>query len=149
MDSPKTYVLGAFFDRAALNICRSEVHEEIRAGGKRLSKRQLELTDLQQRDFVPTLVGIFGGCAGISVFRKVGFFSKYHRLAIILPSLPCYVLPYQATFHVREAVYLVEMMREDKSNKFARSLRKKFEANADKNSVLLEELEAGSEIADI
>ncbi|OLQ10977.1 Phosphatidylinositol 4-phosphate 5-kinase 9 [Symbiodinium microadriaticum] len=33
-------------------------------------------------------------------------------LVILAPAIPCYMLPYQVAFHIRETEYLIEMMRE-------------------------------------
>eukprot|EP00747_Dinoflagellata_sp_TGD_P178659 gnl/TRDRNA2_/TRDRNA2_28004_c0_seq1.p1 gnl/TRDRNA2_/TRDRNA2_28004_c0~~gnl/TRDRNA2_/TRDRNA2_28004_c0_seq1.p1 ORF type:complete len:151 (-),score=29.85 gnl/TRDRNA2_/TRDRNA2_28004_c0_seq1:61-513(-) len=135
-------------DREAFAEVRAQVHTEIINGGKNLSKRQRTLTEQQQVDFVPTIAGILCGLAGISVFRSIGLFRKSNRLLILLPAIPCYVVPYQAVYHYREAVFLMEMMREDQSCKLAKRLRASFEAKAAKNSVIVDELEAGSEIPD-
>mmetsp|Transcript_46235 Transcript_46235/g.93281 ORF Transcript_46235/g.93281 Transcript_46235/m.93281 type:complete len:153 (-) Transcript_46235:175-633(-) len=136
-------------EQEALAEVRREVHEEIRNGGKRLSERQNELTGWQQRDLVPAITGIVGGCGGIAAFRKFGFMAKSKKWMILLPALPCYILPYQLFYHVRETEYLVEMMREDRSGKFSRKLRSVFEkASAARSSAVLEELDCGSDIED-
>mmetsp|Transcript_111937 Transcript_111937/g.176305 ORF Transcript_111937/g.176305 Transcript_111937/m.176305 type:complete len:151 (-) Transcript_111937:99-551(-) len=149
MDSFRMYAVAAVQDREAFSEVREEVHREIQAGGKRFSERQLQLTDHQQRDFVPTFAGLAGGCSSIAAFRRIGFFSKYPRIMILIPAIPFYIFPYQAFYYTREAQYLVQMMREDKSSKFAKRLRSKFEDVASSDSSILEELQAGSEIEDI
>mmetsp|Transcript_15006 Transcript_15006/g.43021 ORF Transcript_15006/g.43021 Transcript_15006/m.43021 type:complete len:148 (+) Transcript_15006:69-512(+) len=134
-------------ERDALTEVRQELHEEIRNGGKLLSERQRELTGWQQQDLVPAMAGIVGGCGGIAAFRKLGFLAKSKKVLILLPALPCYILPYQFLYHVRETEYLVEMMREDRSSKFARNLRSTFEkVNPLGESAVLEELDCGSDI---
>eukprot|EP00927_Polykrikos_kofoidii_P080608 TRINITY_DN77502_c0_g1_i1.p1 TRINITY_DN77502_c0_g1~~TRINITY_DN77502_c0_g1_i1.p1 ORF type:complete len:149 (-),score=21.16 TRINITY_DN77502_c0_g1_i1:115-561(-) len=138
----------AFHERDAFEAVRSEVHTEVREGGRRFSDRQRELISWQQVDFVPTFAGIVGGCGGIHFIRKFGFWAKSHRLMVLLPAIPCYVLPYQAMYYFREARYLTEMMREDKSSKYSRYLRRVFEDAAPRDSAVLEELEAGAEIGD-
>eukprot|EP00439_Symbiodinium_sp_Y106_P038303 s4108_g4.t1 len=69
------------------------------------------------------------------------------RLVVLAPALPCFMLPYQVAFHIRETEYLIEMMREDRP-KFAKRLRTKFEvASGGKGgSAILEELESGYDI---
>mmetsp|Transcript_65123 Transcript_65123/g.187175 ORF Transcript_65123/g.187175 Transcript_65123/m.187175 type:complete len:149 (-) Transcript_65123:62-508(-) len=134
-------------ERAAIHEVRSEVHDEIGTGGKRFSARQRELVDWQQRDFVPAIGGIVGGCSSIALMRRLGVMAKSPRFMIVVPALPFYIVPYQVFYYAREAEFLVEMMREDKSSKFAQKLRASFEAGCSKKaSAVMEELEAGSEI---
>eukprot|EP00928_Gymnodinium_smaydae_P037735 TRINITY_DN26155_c0_g1_i1.p1 TRINITY_DN26155_c0_g1~~TRINITY_DN26155_c0_g1_i1.p1 ORF type:complete len:166 (+),score=41.49 TRINITY_DN26155_c0_g1_i1:51-500(+) len=137
----------AFREREAFQAVRQELHEEVVAGGKRLSERQRELVGWQQVDFVPTFAGIGGGCAGIMLLRRLGVMATSHKLAILLPALPFYVFPYQATYYVRDARYLIEMMRETETAKFARRLRRVYEESAPPNSAVLEELDSGAEIS--
>jgi len=147
MDRLWWHISAAVRERESLDEVRREVHDEIGNGGKRFSERQRELTDWQQRDFVPTLTGIAGGCGGIAALRWFGVMAKSSRWMIVLPALPFYIVPYQFMFHAREAEYLVSMMREDKSSKFAKRLRSTFEASCKgRDSAVLEEIEAGSEI---
>mmetsp|Transcript_87271 Transcript_87271/g.244939 ORF Transcript_87271/g.244939 Transcript_87271/m.244939 type:complete len:151 (-) Transcript_87271:140-592(-) len=135
-------------ERGAFAAVRREVYDEIQDGGRRFSERQRDLVGWQQVDFVPTFAGIAGGCGSIAAFRKLGFMGKSARIMILLPAIPFYVLPYQAVHHMRESRYLVEMMREDKTSKFARRLRNIYADAAPANSTVLDELDSGAEITD-
>eukprot|EP00931_Biecheleriopsis_adriatica_P124216 TRINITY_DN99325_c0_g1_i1.p2 TRINITY_DN99325_c0_g1~~TRINITY_DN99325_c0_g1_i1.p2 ORF type:complete len:151 (+),score=28.68 TRINITY_DN99325_c0_g1_i1:45-497(+) len=135
-------------EQEPLAVVRQEVHAEIVEGGKAFSERQQELTRWQQADFAPTILGLIGGCGAITLCRRYGFLKKGPRLMVLIPAFPCYIIPYQVSFHVRETEYLIEMMREDRQ-KFARRLRKKFEvacASSNRPSAILEDLESGAEI---
>mmetsp|Transcript_2996 Transcript_2996/g.7660 ORF Transcript_2996/g.7660 Transcript_2996/m.7660 type:complete len:148 (+) Transcript_2996:54-497(+) len=142
------YAHAAVVDRHAFEEVRMEVEEEVREGGRRFSVRQRELTEWAQTDFVPTMGGIAGGCTGIELMRRLGFMSSYHRLFLLLPAIPFYIWPYQVLYYTREARYLVEMMREEKSCQFARRLQKIFQASASKGSKILDDLDHGAEIVE-
>mmetsp|Transcript_58819 Transcript_58819/g.108644 ORF Transcript_58819/g.108644 Transcript_58819/m.108644 type:complete len:147 (+) Transcript_58819:35-475(+) len=142
-----TYAKAAVTDLHAFKEVRVEVEDELKMGGNRLSERQRELTDRRGTDIVPIIGGTIGGCAGVELVRRMGILAKYNRLFLLAPAVPAYIWPYQVLFYAREAQYLVEMMREEKTNKFARRLRKIFEASASQGSTVLEDL-AGDDIED-
>uniref|UniRef100_A0A7S1FH49 Uncharacterized protein n=1 Tax=Noctiluca scintillans TaxID=2966 RepID=A0A7S1FH49_NOCSC len=146
MESTWSIVSAAFSDRDAFTEVRNEVEAEIGNGGNRLSQRQMELIRQAQIDAVPTLVGTAGGCGGIWLARTFRFFPRMHRAWAILPAIPCYIVPYQISYYFRDTVFLVEMMREDKSSNFAKRLRRTFEDHARPNSIVLDELDSGAEI---
>merc|ERR1711862_691434 len=127
---PLWYAKAALRDRVAFQVVSQLVHEEVSVGGKRFSDRQRQLTEEKQVDFMPNFAGLAVGCPSILALRGVGFMKKYPRIMILLPALPFYVVPYQMVYHAREAAYLLEMMREAKSSKFAGRLRKAFESSA-------------------
>eukprot|EP00929_Paragymnodinium_shiwhaense_P045340 TRINITY_DN23176_c0_g1_i2.p1 TRINITY_DN23176_c0_g1~~TRINITY_DN23176_c0_g1_i2.p1 ORF type:complete len:175 (+),score=16.05 TRINITY_DN23176_c0_g1_i2:81-527(+) len=137
-------------ERDAFEAVRQEIYDEIRDGGKKLSERQKEITEWQQVDFVPTLLGIAGWVLCIKMCRRTGFLSppKHNMFMAGLPAIPCYVVPFQTLYYYREARYMVEMMREDKTSRFATKLRKIYQENAPNRSVILEDLESGAEICE-
>ncbi|CAJ1403006.1 unnamed protein product [Effrenium voratum] len=132
-------------EQEGLREVRKEVHAEIEQGGKAFSERQRELTSWQQGDVVPTLLGLFFGCSCIMLCRRLAFFGKAPRPLVLVPAVPCYLVPYQVSYHVREAEYLIEMMREDKQ-KFAKRLRAKFQVASGDGSAVLDDLESGYDI---